>query len=231
MPVSLRRLKEDQRGTTIMELLIGMSMGTLVMLGLTGMVLLSMQSTAQVSKRVDSTQRARLTLTRLVDQLHSACIAPKISPIQKESTATSLRFVHANGSAVSPVPTLSVISLSGENLTQTDYAWKEGNAPFWTFKTTPTGTTTLMTKVKAIPGRAVFSYYGYSLGSLSESAFASPLSEVDALHTIQIVVALMTAPQKGTSTNEADPTRIQDGVSFRLSSPSYNPNAPSLPCQ
>lgn len=201
------------------------------MLGLTTMVMLSMQSTTRVSQRVDSTQRARLTLTRLVDQLHSSCVMPKVAPIQQASTGTVLRFVHAPGSAVSPVPTLSVISLNGEELTQTDYAWKEGNPPFWTFNTTPTSTTTLMTKVKPIPGRAVFSYYGYSLGSLSETAFAAPLSETDALHTIQVVVALMTAPAKGTSTNEADPTRIQDGVSFRLSSPSYNPNAPSLPCQ
>lgn len=229
--MSLRRLKQDQRGTTLMELVIGLSLGTMVMLGLTTMVLLTMKSTARVTQRVDSTQRARLTLTRLVDQLHSSCVAPKISPVQKESSTTVLRFVHASGSAVSPVPTLSVIALTGENLTQTDYPWKEGNPPFWTFKTTPTGTTTLMTKVKPIPGRPVFSYYGYSLGAPSQTAFVSPLSEADSLRTIQVAVALMTAPAKGTAASETDPTRIQDSVSFRLSSPSYNPNAPALPCQ
>jgi hypothetical protein len=229
--MSLRSLREDQRGTTLMELVIGLSVGTVVMLGLTTMVMLSMQSTSRVTKRVDSTQRARLTLTRLVDQLHSACVSPKLAPVQKESSTTVLRFIHATGSEVSPVPTLSVVSLSGEDLTQTDYAWKEGNPPFWTFKTTPTSSTTLMTKVKPIPGRPVFSYYGYSLGALSETAFAMPLSESDALRTIQVAVALMTSPAKGTAAAESDPARIQDSVSFRLSSPSYNPTAPALPCQ
>ncbi len=232
MPVSLERLRQDERGTTLVELLVGLSMGTVVMLGLTTMVVLSMQSTTRVSTRVDSTQRARLVLTRVIDQLHSACISPKLAPVQKESSTTSIRFVHAIGSAVSPVPTLSVISLSGETLSQSDYAWKEGNPPFWTFEEkTPISTTTLMTKVKPIPGKPVFSYYGYSLGALSETAFLAPLSETDALHTIGVAFAFMTSPEKGTAAAETDPTRMQDSVSFRLSSPSYNPTAPSLPCQ
>lgn len=232
MPVNrLRRLQQDERGTTLAELLVGLSMGTVVMLGLTTMVVLSMQSTTRVSTRVDATQRGRLVLTRVIDQLHSACISPKLAPVQKESSSTAIRFVHATGSAVSPVPTLSVISLSGEDLTQSDYAWKEGNPPFWTFNTTPTSTTTLMTKVKPIPGKPVFSYYGYSLGALAETAFPAPLSEIDALHTIAVAFAFMTSPAKGTAAAEADPARLQDSVSFRLSSPSYNPTAPSLPCQ
>lgn len=231
MPVSLKRLREDERGTTLAELLVGLSMGMVVMLGLTTMVVLSMQSTTRVTTRVDSTQRGRLVLTRVIDQLHSACISPKLAPVQKESSTTSIRFVHATGSAVSPVPTLSVISLSGETLSQSDYTWKEGNPPFWTFNTTPASTTTLMTKVKPIPGKPVFSYYGYSLGALSETAFLAPLSETDALHTIAVAFAFMTSPAKGTAAAETDPTRLQDSVSFRLSSPSYNPTAPSLPCQ
>jgi hypothetical protein len=230
--MSLRRLRQDESGTTLTELLVGLSMGTVVMLGLTTMVVLTMQSTARVSTRVDSTQRARLVLTRVIDQLHSACISPKLAPVQQASTSTSLRFVHATGSEVTPVPTLSVITLNEESLTQSDYAWKEGSPPFWTFnETKPTSTTTLMTKVKPIPGKPVFAYYGYSLGALNETAFLSPLSETDALHTIGVSVAFMTSPAKNTAGSETDPARIQDSVSFRLSSPSYNPTAPSLPCQ
>lgn len=229
--MSLRRLRNEERGTTLAELLIGLSLGTLVMLGLTTMVVLTMQSTTTVSTRVDATQRARLALTRLVDQLHSSCISPKLAPVQKESTSSSIRFVHATGSEVSPVPTLSVVSLSGESLIQSDYAWKEGSPPAWTFQTTPTKTTTLMEKVKPIPGRPVFTYYGYQLGAVNETPMPSPLSELDALRTIQVGVAFMTSPQKGQAAAETDPARIQDAASFRLSSPSYNPNAPSLPCQ
>jgi Tfp pilus assembly protein PilV len=222
----LKRLRRDQRGTTLAEMVIGLSLGTLVMLGLTTMVLQTMQTTSKVTHRVDATQRSRLVLTRLMDELHSSCISPKLAPIQKESTNTTLNFTHANGSAVSPVPTLSVVSLSGENLTQSDYA-KEGSPANWVLKSTEY----LMTGVRAIPGRPVFSYYAYSGGALSATALPVPLSELDALRTIQVSVALMAMPAKGVSKSETDPSRVQDSASFRLSSPSYNPNAPSLPCQ
>jgi hypothetical protein len=227
----LRRRLADERGTTLAELMVGLATGTVVMLGLTALVVVTLHTTTKVSARVDATQRARTVLTRLVDQLHSACIAPKAAPMRKESTGTELRFVHAAGSAVSPVPTLSVIALSGTTLTQTDYSWKEGNAPFWVFNTTPVSTTQLMTKVAPIGSKPVFSYYAYGSGALSETPLPTPLSELDASRTIQVGVAFKVGTAKKGFDEEITPARLQDSATFRLTASSYNKEAASLPCQ
>lgn len=226
-----RRLKQDERGTTIAELMVGIAAGTVVMLGLSTLVVITLHTTTKVSARVDATQRARVVLTRLIDQLHSSCIAPKVAPMRKESTGTELRFVHAPGSAVSPVPTLSVITLSGGTLSQTDYSWKEGAAPFWVFNPTPVSTTELMTNVAPITGKPVFAYYAYGSGALSETPLPTPLSELDASRTIQVGVAFKVGSRKKGFQEEATPARIQDSATFRLTASSYNKEAPSLPCQ
>jgi Tfp pilus assembly protein PilW len=228
----LRSLLRDERGTTLPELMIGLSTGLVVMVGLTTLTMTTLHTTARVSTRVDATQRSRLTLTRVVDQLHSACIAPKVPPIRKESTGSSMRFIHANGSAVSPVPTLSVITLSGTTLTQYDYSWKEGTAPFWIFNSTPSKTIPLMTHVTQMtPTRPVFTYYGSAAGAISPTPLVTPLSEIDASRTIHVSIGLKTAPTDGPNSNDFTPSRIQGSATLRLTAPSYNKEAPSLPCQ
>lgn len=232
MPVRRRAIVRDERGTTLAELVVGLGMGTVVMLGLTTLVVVTLHSSTRVSARVDSTQRARMALSKVIDQLHSACVAPKLAPVQRESTGTALRFIHAAGSEVAPTPVLSVISLSGGTLSQSDYAVKEGTAPFWTFQSTPTTTTQLMTNVSQISAtRPVFSYYAYSSGTISEAPLATPLAELDAARVIQVSVAFQASPTSGPSSEEGTPAHIQDSATFRLTAASFNKEAPSLPCQ
>lgn len=231
--VRVRDLARDERGTTLAELMVGIATGTVVMLGLSTLVVVTLHSTTRVSARVDATQRARIVLTRVIDQIHSACIAPKVPPIQKDSTGTVLRFVHAPGAAVSPVPVLSVISLSGEILSQTDYEFKEGTPPAWIFKSTPMRTTQLMTGVSPIsPTRPIFTYYGSSAGAVSATPLpAAPLSELDASRTIQVSMAFKAAPTSGPGSEDATPARMQGSATLRLTAVSYNPEATSMPCQ
>ncbi|HET6997390.1 MAG TPA: hypothetical protein VFI03_02285 [Solirubrobacterales bacterium] len=222
----------DERGTTLTELMVGLATGTVVMLGLTTLVMLTMHTTTRVSARVDSTQRARLSLNRIVDQLHSACIAPKVPPIRKESTSTELRFIHATGASVSPTPTLSVVRLSGTSLMQSDYAWKEGTAPYWVFQPTPIKTTLVMDHVSPISvTKPIFSYYASAAGAASEIGLPTPLSELDASRTIHVGIAYMAHPRSGPGSEDATPTRIRGGATFRLTAVSYNEAAPSMPCQ
>ncbi|MBK5219624.1 MAG: hypothetical protein JJE35_07550 [Thermoleophilia bacterium] len=226
----MKRLTRDQRGTTLVELVVGMASGLVVMVGLTTLILVTLHTTSRVSARVDATQTSRLTLNRVIDQLHSACIAPKVPPIRKESSSTELRFIHAPGSAVAPVPTLTTITYSAGALTQSDYDWKEGTAPFWVFKTTPSRTIALTDRVAPITGKPIFSYHGYVSGTLSTTTLTVPLSELDASRTIHVTVAFMATPRNGNS-EEATPARIQGSATLRLTASSYNPAAPSLPCQ
>ncbi len=227
----LRRLAHDQRGTTLTELVVGMGAGLVVLAGLTMVIMVTIETTGRVSARVHSTQTARLTLTRVVDQLHSACIAPKVAPIRAGSTDSELRFVHATGSAVSPVPTLTKITYSAGTLTQRDYTWQSGTAPFWVFKEdVPSRTVPLSNLIAPIPGQPIFSYYGYAAGAVATTPLAVPLSTTAAGEAIQVTIGFMGLPDGGNS-EDATPARMQGSASLRLTASSYNPTAPSRPCQ
>jgi Tfp pilus assembly protein PilV len=228
-----RRLLREERGTTMPELLVGMSTGTVVMLGLIVLVIVTLHTTARVSARVDATQRARIALNQVLNPLHSACIAPKVAPIRQQSTDTQLRFVHATGSQVSPTPTLTVVSLIGTTLSQKDYAYVSGIAPFWVFnEVTPIASRELLTHISPVSaGAPVFSYYGSSNGALAATPLSVPLSEYDASRTIHVNVAFKASPKTGPGADDATPARMQGGASLRLTAPSYNKEAPSLPCQ
>lgn len=228
--MSPRELIRDQRGTTLTELLVGMAAGMVVLFALTTLVVVTLNSTTRVSARVDATQLARLSLNKVVDQLHSACIAPKAPPIRSGSTDTELRFVHATGAAAVPTPVLSVITFSGDTLIQSDYDWVEGAAPFWVFEETPSRTVQLAEGVVALASQPVFSYYGYAEGAVSTTPLPVPLSEYDASRTIHVTVAFKSDPKKGRA-EDGKPAHIQGGATLRLSASSYNPAAPSLPCQ
>jgi hypothetical protein len=224
-----RRLREDERGTTLVELIVGMFAGLVVMGALITLIMLTLNTTSRVSARVHATQEARLTLNKVVDQLHSACIAPKIPPIRGNSSASELRFVHATGSAVSPTPTETRITFAEGKLTQRDYAWAKGVAPLWEFQTTPYRTVVLNDGIGQIGSKPVFTYYRATGGTPSE--ITAPLDGVEPNETIQVTVAFSATPTIGISDEAATPARIQGSATLRLTAILYSTTAPSYPCQ
>lgn len=225
----------DERGTTLVELLVGLAMGMVVLSALTLVIVVTLHGEARVSARVESTQRARIVLTQIMEELHSACVSPQIAPVKGESTGTSLEFIHATGnelSKVSPTPTKTVIALGEEGtLTQYDYPVTSGTAPEWAFAETASETRQLLTDVSPpTPGGPIFTYYEYENGALSETPQTTPLG-TEASKTIVVHVALQASP---TSTPVADAgadTTVQDSAVLRLTPPSFSEGAVSLPCQ
>lgn len=224
----------DERGTTLVELMVGLAAGMVVLSALTMVIVVTLHGSARVSARVESSQRARIALTQIMEELHSACVSPQIAPIKPESTGTSLAFIHATGAelkAVSPTPTKSVITLENGTLTQRDYAVASGTSPNWVFSTTISSTRTLLTHVlPPATGGPIFTYYKYENGALLNTPQATPL-EAGAASTIVVHVAFKASP---TSTPVADAgaeTTVQDSAVLRLTPPSFSEGAVSLPCQ
>ncbi|MFN8216184.1 MAG: hypothetical protein U0R71_06260 [Solirubrobacterales bacterium] len=224
----------DQSGTTLVELMVGLMMGMVILSALTMVVVVTMHGSARVSARVEATQNGRIVLARITEELHSACIYPKLAPIRKESTGTELRFVHAasgQGQAVAPTPVETRIKLSGGTLTRSDYAYASGSAPSWSFATTAGATQQLMTQVAAIsPSTAIFRYYAYKNGGLEELP-ASPLSEAEAARTIQVGIGIDVSPSPAQVADQGADAVIQDAAALRLTPPSFNENATASPCQ
>lgn len=225
----------DESGTTLVELMVALMAGLVIFLALTTMVVTTMRGSARVTARVEATQRARIAMTQLMNQLHSACVTPEIAPIRTGSTGNSLKFVHQTGAAVSPTPILSVVSYSSGTLQQSDYAATGGTSPNWTFATTPSSTRILLTKVAPIPpSTTIFSYYRYFNGAVSETPLAPPVSGLtseEAALTVEVRAAISANPLSTPVKDTGVEANIRNSATLRLTPPSFNEGSPSKPCQ
>ncbi len=228
-----RRLQlADERGTTLVELVVGTALGIIVLFALSTLVIVTLHASSRVSARVHATQSARMSLVRVMEQLHSACVTPKMAPVQAGSTGTTLRLTHANageGSAAAVKPVLSTFTLSGNTLVQTDYPSLGGTPP--TFSTTPTRTLTLGTAIAPTPpSSSIFSYFYYSKGSLVEVP-QKTLGVAEASSVIQVRVAFTVVPASAPTTDSGIAASVENSAMLRLTPPSFNENAGSPPCQ
>jgi Tfp pilus assembly protein PilW len=223
-------LIRDETGMTLVELLVAMTAGVVVMTGIVLTMIVTMRETNRVTSHIEANQNARIAMTKIINQLHSACVAPQIAPIQEESSGTLLRFLHQSGSAVAPTPVWSEISLTGTTLSQTDYA-VTGAAPNWSRSGTALSTVQLMTGVSPISASVpIFRYFAYSNGQVSTTPLATPLG-TNAASAVQVNVALQTAPSKTVAADTNAETEIQDAALLRLTPPAYNSTSANLPCQ
>jgi hypothetical protein len=221
----------DERGTTLMEVIVALAAGIVVLTAISTVIMVSLRESTRVNARVDANQRARIALNDVINQLHSACIAPQIAPIQVGSTGTELNFIHQSGSGVSLTPVLSKISLSGTTLTQSDYAATGGLAPTWTFASTPSSTKQLMTKISpTAPSSSIFSYYAYSGGAISATPLHTPLEAAEAASAVEVSVAFSASPLSKPVSDPNAAANIQSTALLRLTPPSFTTGA-NLPCQ
>jgi len=229
--VSLSNLRRDQRGTTLVELMVALMAGIVIISALSMVILTTLHSTSRVTARVHATQRARIVMVRLMEQLHSACVTPEIAPIQEGSTGTSLRFIHQTGAAVQPTPLYSVVSLSGDTLYQQDYA-VSGTPPAWGQGAAIGGPRTLLTDVGPTPpSSSIFSYHRYTGGTISQTPQTVPLAGVDPSLTVEVRAALTAAPESTPVKDAGAAASVQNSATLRLTPPSYNEGSPARPCQ
>jgi hypothetical protein len=232
MPVSRLDRIRDERGVTVVELIIGTLSGMTVFLGLTMVVLGAMHQTTRVSQHVHATQEARTVLHRIVTELHSACVSAEVAPIQEKSSGTSMTFVYQTGSAAALTPVLRQVTLSGGTLTLSTYNSTSGSTPKWTFSSTPASTQTLLTGVSAVSESVpLFRYYKYENGVISATPLTVPLSAADAAVAVQVNLALEASPPGSTVTDAKAAGVVQDSALLRFTAPAYKPTAINPPCE
>jgi len=73
--------------------------GLIVTFALFAMLEVSTRQATLISDKVQSNQLGRQTMTKVVDELHSACVAREFAPIQSSSTEDKLVFVNAYSQA------------------------------------------------------------------------------------------------------------------------------------
>lgn len=230
-----RRLElADERGTTLVELIVGTALGMVVLSALTMLMITSMHASARVTSRVHATQNARISLVKIVEQLHSACVTPKIAPVQAGSTGTTLIFSHSTaseGSSATVKPVLSKIALSGTSLIETDYAVLGSGIPPAFSKTAMGPSQTLISNVTPTPpSSSIFSYYSYSNGELV-AVPPKELGLIEANSVIQVKVAFTGFPPRTPTGDSSVGASVENSAMLRLTPPSFEAKAGSLPCQ
>jgi hypothetical protein len=229
----------DERGLTIIELLVTATAFLVVLSAILMVTTVALHGQDRIAQRVAVNQHARPVMTRLIDQLHSACVAilptqsqsqnQSLAPVLAGSTATSITFLSKAGSETSLLPERHTVALSGGALRDTFSAATGGTPPNWVFGA-PT-TRTLMTGVSAPPGGApVFRYYKYTGSQLTQIPVPPALSTADAPLTVQVDVAFtLSPPGRISQVDPNSPLTLSDSASFRLESPSTS--ASNLPCK
>jgi Tfp pilus assembly protein PilW len=226
---------KDERGFTLIELLVTMASTIAVLSAILMMVTVATHNQYRIARRVDANQRGRPVMTRIVNELHSACVAPRITPVLSGtaagdvSTGTQITFLTKSGSEVTPTPEKHVITLTGTTLNESVFTNPTGAAPTWTFSGQPTSTT-LLTNVSA-PGGVMFRYYDFQNGQLSTTALAVPLSATSAGRTAYVTISLTASPTGGASTLDLNsPITLTDSADLRLESASQVPSQDNMPC-
>lgn len=152
-----------EAGYTLIELLVVLVMGVVVVSALFTIVDVTLHQTNRTFSKLDATQRARTSFETVENELHSACLADQIQPIQSGSSPTTLVFVSQYGNGANPTAVEHTITFNAaaQTLTDSSYAATGGTSPSWTFSSTATSTRTLLTNVSQSGTTPVFQYFAY----------------------------------------------------------------------
>ncbi len=224
----------SEKGITVVELLVAITAGIAVLMGSFAMLNGTLRSSARTTQRVDANQRGRPVMTRIMDELHSVCVAPNVAPIYPGSGDSSITFLHRTGSDVAPNPDRRTISLSSGILSDSVNTYQSGTYPNYNFSPTAT-TTRLLTNVGpgSINGATVplFRYYDYSAGGVSTTPLPTPLSATNAAKTVVVAVTFSVAPTKTQVVEPNAAVTLTDSALFRYTPGAEDIAATNLPCQ
>ena len=222
-----------EQGLTVVELVVAITAGLAVLMGSFTMLNGTLRGAARTSQRVDANQRGRPVLTRIMDELHSVCVAPGLPPVLAGSSDSSITFLHKAGGEVEPKPDRRTISLSAGTLSETLSPYLSGTSPNFSFSTSST-TTRLLTNVGAgvVNGTTVplFRYYGYAVGGVSPTPLPTPLSATNAAKTVQVNVAFSVSPQKTKVVEPGTALTLTDTALMRFTPAAEDATSSNLPC-
>jgi prepilin-type N-terminal cleavage/methylation domain-containing protein len=176
MPAIIRRRLADQRGFTLVELLVTMVAGVVVLLALGTIMDVTLKETTRSYTLMDATSRARPVFEQLENELHSACFADEETPIQSGSNGNALIFLSAYGNGATPTDVWHEIDYSPAPVsTLTDHTYgvaysvdANGN-PVWS-RGAAIGSQVLLTNVAASGTTPVFQYFAYQVAPGTDAA-------------------------------------------------------------
>jgi len=187
----------DERGTTLIELMVALSISMVVLLAVFQILDDGVRASGRVGPRVTATQDGRLAMEQVTRQLRSqACLAPGESALVSAGNNEAtfyVDFVRAGGRLdkhrlVYDPQARTIVEEVSEGT---------GTAPTWTFPAQPTRTRTLARNVVPASGTPVFRYYAFNTATPArpELLLTTPLSATDRLRAVRIAVRFAVRPE------------------------------------
>ncbi len=227
----------DERGFTLVEVMIAMAIGLVVSTAALAALIVSVHLSSNYTDRVEANQTGRLAMEKITQALNSSCVTTNQAPVLAGSTPTKLMFYSTIYDVPGTVPDEFTISLpvsqpnQAAAFTMIDQPLS-GTAPNWV-PSGPSSSFPLAQWAAQSPGTPVFQYFGYaSNGTISTTAFPltnGVLSTTQAAATAEVAINYQVWPSDNWSANSR-PVDFSDEVTFRLTPPSSSAGAANLPC-
>ncbi len=257
-PPRARRLSlADERGFSLIELLVAMISGVVVCFALFAILNITSDQTSRLTNYAQATQQGRLAMTKIVNALHSACVTNGFAPILTNSGESELRFINAySEEAVIPESQFNEQKIVWNKATETltDYTYpatKEISWPNFEYSSTASpsagvllarNVTQTETGGKKVP---IFQYYAYTaessesattgLNTLSNKPLEVPLTEKTAPTASSVLITFNAGPNEGTTAIGAQGKGVSAGeqtqVTLSFTVPISNEKDVDAPCQ
>jgi hypothetical protein len=219
MRALLRRLRSDESGFTLPELLVAIPIGIIVLLATFFTLDSSIVLTGKVTDRVDRTQRSRVAMEDMTRKLRSQVCPAVGQPALISADDYSIRFYSFLGTRPF-VPDIREIAWDTNTNSIVERKWAgSGTAPGTTWAITPT-TSTVLSDVRPTfvtgnsgPRGPVFKYYAGN----SAAPLTTPLSATDLAATSRVGISFMTYAQSRNLTGPA--ATLQNDVFVRTADP------------
>jgi Tfp pilus assembly protein PilW len=225
IPSRLRARLSDERGFTLVELLVSCVLGMIVLGGAFTILQVAFTQGERVSQRVDTVQRGRITMEQITRQLRSqVCLGPGY-PALTQADSDSVTF-YADLGAGDFKPEQRRLRFTGSSIVEESFPWIAGTLPDKAvFASTPSGRRTLIegiTRNVASDGTItpIFRYFAFATTDpIRPSLLLSvPMSKFDMARTVQIDVSFLAQPLKG-DPNDKVKTVLENSVFVRTSDP------------
>jgi type II secretory pathway pseudopilin PulG len=224
----LSRLRRDERGISLIEMLSAMLIGMVVLFAVLGLMETLVKSSAESRGRQQAVREGRMTIDRVGQELRLAS-CPALGTAIISGTADSVSYHVARPQAdfrQTPIverhtltydPTAQTLSLAVHTATGTNVP------PTWS--TSPARQSIIGTRLARVGTTPVFRYWKYDAPDApATSAVAAPVAAADLPNVAQITVTFNALPDYGDATKAG--SRFESTVLLRTDDPTDTNNTP-----
>jgi prepilin-type N-terminal cleavage/methylation domain-containing protein len=211
----------DESGFTLVELLVAMTIGTVVLFASFMLVDASTPLAQKTQDRVDAAQRGRLAMEIVGAELRSqVCMPGAVPPILPNVSDGGNAWFYGNNQDQNSLPQRHHIYLQGNALLEDTWQGTGTQANVTFPANPPPRTRTLLSPVALVPGEKLFRYSAFdkNLPAAVNQPVGTPVSVADSRNIVQVNISFVARPTGAKAATIRDST-FQQAVFFRTADP------------